>query len=64
MDTGRRIRGDGASEDNEEGASTETPVLFGDRGDAIMGAGIVRLLRWVAVRYGSIRVVGKLWGGV
>jgi len=35
--------------DNGESASTETPVELGDSGDAIIGAGIVCLLRYLGV---------------
>lgn len=35
--------------DKWESASTKIPVEFGDRGDAMMGAGIVCLLRYFEV---------------
>lgn len=47
-DDGRCIR-DGV-EDTGESTSTLTPVLFGDRGDAMIGAGMVWRLRYVGVR--------------
>lgn len=44
VEAGRRIRfidGDVEEDDGESGATMLTPVVFGDRGDAIIGAGMV-----------------------
>jgi len=35
--------------DDRSGFSTLTPVVFGDSGDAMMGAGMVRRFRYVGV---------------
>lgn len=40
-------------DDGGSGFSTETPVELGESGDAMMGAGRVRRLRYVGVRSGS-----------
>lgn len=36
-------------EEESESASTDIPVVFGDSGEAIIGSGIVRRLRYVGV---------------
>lgn len=52
-----------AKEGDGESASTDMPVVLGDNGVAMIGAGIVRLLRYVGVRCTSSSLVG-LEGGV
>jgi hypothetical protein len=40
--------------DRWESASTMIPVELGDRGEVMMGAGIVCLFRYLGVIYGSL----------
>lgn len=45
----RAAAGD-VTEEDSEGLSTLMPVLFGDNGEAMIGAGKVRRFRYVGVR--------------
>lgn len=49
--------------ENDKSPSTVIPVVFGESGDAIMGAGMVRRFKWVRVRWDSI-CAEEVGGGV
>lgn len=54
----------GKDDVNDSGLSTETPVVFGDNGDAMIGAGIVCRLSVVGVTYPRSTALSVLLLGV